>query len=790
MIKNIFVLCLALVLGVFSASAKNPVIYNDINLKGHVICEGEHIPFANISIIGTSYGTSTDGSGHYIFNGLPVGEITFRAQAVGYEPIDKTLYVDRGGSYELHFEISESNTFLSEVVISVDRNEIDRTEAPVVVSSISPKVMVATQATTLSDGLNFSPGLRMENNCQNCGFSQIRMNGLEGPYTQILINSRPVFSGLAGVYGLDQLPANMIERIEVVRGGGSALFGGNAIAGTINIITADPVSNSYEFSFQNEIIGLGHNGSDKIANGQNFTFNSTLVSEDHKSGIFMFGARQIRNPWDANSDGFSDITKIGNMSGGFQAYYRPSSLSKFSVEYHAIKDDRRGGNKFEYLPHLTDIAEEVKHTINSGSLTWDQFTSVSRDHKLSTFVSAEHINRDSYYGAGQDPAAYGNSTNLTAVAGVQYSGNFDHLLFAPAKLIGGVENTYSKLHDQKLAYFDKDSVFNDNNTISNQFVNTLGTYIQNQWDFNRLKLLVGLRADNYRIIDNENEQKDISNIVLVPRANVLFDITDKLQTRLSYGRGYRAPQIFDEDLHIEASAARRIIHKVDPNLVEETSNSFTLSFVYNNSTGSLPFTFLAEGFYTRLNNPFANEYSEIDVDGNIVYTRVNASSGADVYGTNMELKYAPSNDFFVQLGATIQQSKYHEYQQWGELSESISDNILRTPNTYGFMVLNWTALKGLNLSTSANYTGKMQVPHFLIDGEILETTQAFFDMGFKVDYDIDFGKSVCLDIFAGVKNIFNSYQSDFDYGANRDAGYVYGPGKPRTIYFGVKIKSL
>ncbi len=88
-----------------------------------------------------------------------------------------------------------------------------------------------------ADGLNFQPGVRVENNCQNCGFQQVRINGLEGPYTQILVDSRPIFSAQTGVYGLEQIPANMIERVEIMRGGGSALFGSSAIAGTINIIT-------------------------------------------------------------------------------------------------------------------------------------------------------------------------------------------------------------------------------------------------------------------------------------------------------------------------------------------------------------------------------------------------------------------------------------------------------------------------------------------------------------------------------------------------------------------------
>jgi len=102
---------------------------------------------------------------------------------------------------------------LEEVVITGDRNETNRTESATIVNTITPKLFAITQSVTLSEGLNFCPGLRMENNCQNCGFSQVRMNGMAGPYSQILINSRPIFSGLAGVYGLELIPSSMIERV-------------------------------------------------------------------------------------------------------------------------------------------------------------------------------------------------------------------------------------------------------------------------------------------------------------------------------------------------------------------------------------------------------------------------------------------------------------------------------------------------------------------------------------------------------------------------------------------------
>jgi outer membrane receptor for ferrienterochelin and colicins len=130
------------------------------------------------------------------------------------------------------------------------------------------------------------------------------MNGLEGPYSQILINSSPVFSGLAGVYGMELIPANMIERVEVVRGGGSALYGSNAIAGTINIILKDPINNSFEVSTTGGVTGLGVKGGGALSNDYNIGFNSSVVTADSKSGLSIFGFNRGRDPFDANNDSF------------------------------------------------------------------------------------------------------------------------------------------------------------------------------------------------------------------------------------------------------------------------------------------------------------------------------------------------------------------------------------------------------------------------------------------------------------------------------------------------------
>ncbi|MEE4284927.1 MAG: TonB-dependent receptor plug domain-containing protein, partial [Mariniphaga sp.] len=292
----------------------------DAMLFGHVTSEGEHIPFVNIRIEGTTIATAADATGHFKMANLPVGKQTIMVTAVGFKPYKKEVEMVAKESITLYIELEPDNIGIEQVVISANRNEKSRRETPSIVNTINPKLLQRTQNVTLSEGLNFSPGLRMENNCQNCGFSQVRMNGLEGPYSQILINSRPVFSGLAGVYGLELIPSNMIERVEVIRGGGSSMYGSNAIAGTINLITKDPVANLFSAAVQKGLNGIGSNYTP--SNDYNITLNGSLVSDDFKTGMAIFGFHRNRDPFDANGDDFSELSAIENVTLGGQLYQR------------------------------------------------------------------------------------------------------------------------------------------------------------------------------------------------------------------------------------------------------------------------------------------------------------------------------------------------------------------------------------------------------------------------------------------------------------------------------------
>jgi outer membrane receptor for ferrienterochelin and colicins len=414
-----------------------------------------------------------------------------------------------------------------------------------------------------------------------------------------------------------------------------------------------------------------------------------------------------------------------------------------------------------------------------------------KDHdKFSVYGAFQSVDRDSYYGAGQDPLAYGHTEDFSYSLGTQLHKDLEKCLFTHSDLVVGLEVSSDALKDTKLGGYDEEAAEHIENTlIADQKVTTYGAFAQNEWIWEAVRLGVGLRAEHYNITDKASNANDISGDVLAPRANLLVNVTSQLQLRTSFARGYRAPQIFDEDLHIESSTARRVTHENDPDLEQETSNSYTFSVDYTEQLGKFVCQFLAEAFYTDLQNPFVNEYGEPDADGNVVYTRYNAEDGAVVKGVNMELNASVGSRFVFQSGLTLQSSKYDVAQSFDER------RFFRTPDTYGYLTMTYSPTARFKLSATGNYTGKMLIEYFGPEqenpdaGELRETG-TFFDLGLKVSQDFKLADDLNLRVYGGVKNVFNSYQDDFDTGAERDPAYIYGPLSPRTFYIGVKLGNL
>lgn len=790
--RNSILVLVCFVFAILSASAKTDQSKpSDANIFGHVVDpSGEHIPFINVIIKNTTIGTTTDETGHYHIKNLPEGEFVMATQGIGYKSSEQRVRIKKGQSIEVNFTIEKDALNLNEIVVTANRSSQQRKDASVIVNTINSQMLETTQSTVLGEGLNFSSGLRYENDCQNCGFSQVRINGMEGPYSQILINSRPIFSGLAGVYGLELIPANMLEQIEIVRGGGSVLYGSNAIAGTINLILKDPKRNSFEAGVSTSLTGIGVSNSNGPKPDYNATFNASLVTDDNKTGIAVFGNMRDRKIFDANGDGFSEIAPMKNTVIGTRIFHRISHRSKLSVDYFNIREERNGGNMQDHPLHERDVAEAVKHNMNSGALTFEQYFRES--DLLSVFASGQYLDRDSYYGANQSLSDYGKTTDKTYNVGAQYKATFSQSF-----LIGGIEHTGSYLLDKKLGYPDYENAVVENgeivsiphvgNTIvSDQSLNTVGAFAQYEIEWNKFRISAGARIEHYSIDDKQSNAGNKSGNVFIPRASIMYDIIPELQTRFAFSRGYRAPQIFDEDLHIDTSGSRQVIHKNDPDLKQENSTSFTLSFDFNKNIGNVNAGILIEGFYTKLHNPFRNIIGTPDDEGVVIYTRINSEGGATVKGLNMELKLYPTEKIFVTGGFTIQSSKYKEAMEFDE------KKFFRTPDTYGFLTADWKILPKLGASLTGTYTGKMLLPYYGVDlpeGE-LRKSKVFFDTGFKLYYNMSLGKSVTMQWYAGMKNVFNSFQKDFDKGIDRDPSYVYGPSMPRSVFFGFKIGNL
>lgn len=802
-------ICIILYISTLSLYAQrdgNHPAQSDANIFGHVLDRKtkEHLPYVTIKLQGTTIGITTDASGHYFLRNLPTGNFRLEASMIGYKTFTREVTIRPNSTLEIDFELEEENVSLDAVVISANRNETTRRMAPSLVSVLNMQTLNVTNSKTLSDGLKFQPGLRVENNCQNCGTTQVRINGMEGSYSQILIDSRPMVGALSGVYDLEQIPANMIERIEVVRGGGSALFGANAIGGTINIITREPIRNTGEFA--HTLSGIHDSG----ALENNTTFNASLVNDSRNAGIMVYGQHRLRDGVDMDGDGFTELPLLKNRSLGFRSFLKTGVYSRLTLEYRNLHEFRRGGDQLKLQPFESYITEQVEHYINSGSLNFDRYSADQR-HKLTLYAAASHTDRESYYGAGEPydknipPAepdmnqaeldeiynaiannllrinSFGNTAELTYQLGGHYIHSFDNLGFMPADLTAGLEYTGSNLEDES-GYRAVDIAQN---------TRTASSFLQNEWKTAMWSFLIGGRLDKHNLV---------KHAIFSPRLNLRYNPTENINVRLTYSGGFRAPQVFDENLHVDIAGGKQVIRILSDDLIEERSKSISGSVDLYHQSGASLFNLLVEGFYTQLENPF----TEVKRGNEIIIE--NAGYGAKVYGMNLEGRAVFGKLLDLQAGTTIQRSLYDEERKWWEPANAQEEpldevtptrRMMRTPDNYAYFVATLTPVNRLSVSLSGNYTGSMLVPHeagFGVEGKdrfsrvnITEESPSFFELNTKIAYTFNLYYDTQLELNAGVQNMLDAYQKDFDTGAGRASSYIYGPGMPRTFFAGLKV---
>ena len=771
----------------------------DANVFGHVTSRNEHVPFANIFVKGTNRGISTDETGHYMLIDLPIGKQTLVAKFIGYKDQEVEVDLVPGKTIEIDFDLEPEVMSLDEVVVTGTKTFQRKTQAPVIVNVLGKSTLQAVEANNIAEGLNFQPGLRVETDCQTCNYTQLRMNGLGGSYSQILMNSRPIFSPLIGLYGLEQIPASMVERIEVVRGGGSALYGSSAIGGTVNVITQIPTKNSYDLSYAYHSINGRAN--DNLLNG-----NVSIVNKKGNAGAVLFVSHRNREQYDHEGltlmpdgstikerDNYSELPKLKNNSFGASLFYEPADNQKLELNFTSMYEYRYGGEMIDKLAHLAKQSEERIHHIMMGGLDYEihfnnYLTSVNayvagqktdRDHYTGLYPERNEFDsqtefEDALFEHLSNPP-YGITDNTTMQGGINVNHNLTDFFSGSNQLTGGIEYLYDEVVDSIPQY---------NYEIDQQSKN-FAAFIQSDWRINKeFTLLTGVRADKHNFLDNP---------IFSPRVSFLYKLKDYTQFRATWGTGFRAPQAFDSDLHIAFAGGGVSRISLDPDLEAERSNSFSGSINFDKPSALYIFGVTLEGFYTQLKEAFYLHPMGSDDRGELFKKRNGPT--AVVKGLTLEARANYNRIAQLEAGYTVQSSMFDKPIAHFDEQPEGKREFMRSPNQYGYAVFTYTPNKRFNASLSGIYTGKMWLAKFSPNedwapNEYRESSN-FAELNMKIGYTVPLKRVYSeMEIFGGVKNITNYFQSDSDNYKNRDSDYMYGPAQPRTIYMGIRLKSI
>jgi outer membrane receptor for ferrienterochelin and colicins len=525
------------------------------------------------------------------------------------------------------------------------------------------------------------------------------------------------------------------------------MYGPGAVGGVVNIIPREP----------RESEALGYVRAEDMDGVTNWSagFSGSVSSQDKKSGFGFYGQNDHISEYDRNGDGFTDIGRrdLNAFGGRFVRHFGDDG--KITLDYGHINEDRRGGDHLEKPPFKTEITEWIRSSRDAVSFAVNNRIGNSCDYNVS--VSYANMNRKTYYGGGGDPNAYGLTDNPLWVMG----GQLNHYL-GKHTLSWGVQHTADHLQDNHPGY----------DRVVNQHYRNSGLFLQDDWMLSKpLALIVGARIDKH---------SELNDAIISPRMALKYSPNSVVTVRGSASTGFLAPQVFDEDLHILIAGGEGQVIRNSDDLKEERSQSYTLGVEFTPRLGDGNLLFELNGFHTNLDDAFVlTEAQDDPLTDQIEMTRINGG-GAHVTGAEITGGYMQGR-FEGQIGWIQQSAEYDEVQDFD------TKNFFRLPEGSAVGKLYWRDPDLVNAFVGIRYQDKMYMPHYAgwIDDDVLEHVDSFFivDASLSHRFWIDDDQ---LTLTLGVRNLTDDFQEDLDLGADRDAGYVYGPRNPRTWYTSLK----
>lgn len=631
-----------------------PVFGQKTALTGKVICDDKALKGVTVAIQHTAFATATDSVGFFSIANIPPGTYQLIASAVGYETKfiqisirDTTLFVPVDLMAVIH---------MHDVVVTGTLKEISRSESPVPVELYAKKFFKANPTPSVFEALQLVNGVRPQLNCNVCNTGDIHINGLEGPYTMILIDGMPLVSGLSTVYGLTGIPQSLVERIEIVKGPAAALYGSEAVGGLINIITRKP---EHANAFSADIFS-SHWGDINTDLGFKWNMGKKIQS---LTGINYFNYQQ---PIDNNKDGFTDVTLQHRISlfNKWQIQRKHQRIFSFAGRY--LNEDRWGG-QMNWTPAYRGGDSIYGESIYTNRWEFMSVYQLPVKEKIMLQLSANGHYQNSVYGA-------------TFYQAKQYIG-FGQLTWNKPihnhDLTAGLAWRYTWYDDNTTATGQQDSIrFSNNPSVSH----LPGIFLQDQIKTSEnTTLLLAARYD----------YNSIHGHVFTPRINLKIKSNNNASVwRFGLGNGYRVVNIFTED-HAALTGARQVV--IADELKPERSWNGTINYTRNLSVGSIRTILDASIFYTYFSNRILPDYT---TNANqIIYK--NLDGFAVSKGVSINADISLHKKLKAMLGAT-----------WLDVSINENGDRYRQPLTERFSAV-WTISYQLSKNFSVDYTGNI-----------------------------------------------------------------------------------
>ncbi len=736
------------------------------SITGQVNAESKPLEFASIAIVGTNWGTTTDTNGHFAFSEIPSGNYVVEVSYLGYIPATQAIDWQNDTDLALTFDLQPQADHLQEIVVTGTMKPTYVSDSPVKVDVVTAKQLetfLPAAGSSIIENIQLVNGVQEVVACGVCYTNSISINGLEGAYTAVLMDGTPIYGNLASVYGLNGIPNMIIDRFEVIKGPNSTLYGSEAVAGVINIITKDPKKQPF---LSIDLMGTSHLES----------FGNLAIAPiiGKASGFVGLNYAYINDFDDANNDGFGDGINLDRYSLFSKWNFDRPSGKAFSLSAKYYYEDRRNGVK-EYL---TD--RNYKHLRGSDSVYGESIVT-NRLELFGTYefntlpnlkwdFSLSHHDQDSYYGAD----------SYQARQHIAFSNLLWNVQLKNHDLIAGLTTRYNAYDDNTVA--TQQQVHGRTvNRPDNQFVS--GIFVQDEWSpNNNLTILPGIRLDRY----------PTHGIVLAPRLSVKYKPGEWTTLRGNFGTGFRTVNLFTED-HAFITGQREV-EIVETLLPERSYNgSLNLNQVYAGLGGSG--TIDLESYFTHFTNKIIPDY---DTPGKIIYA--NSDGYARTLGLGLTINHNLTIPLGINLGANIQRAIEKEPNEEGSL---LTRDIQFAPRWSGLFSVNYKWQKAnMVFAYTARATGPMTLPEVYdldADGNPLSSPRPSESKPFSL-HNVQVSKEWKngLTLYGGIQNLanfrpitsplvgFNDPNTAVGFSQYFDTSYAYAPNHGREFYLGLK----